>query len=114
MFCISKLDFHFNYLVPHDSATIDSIDTAVYMQEQIYESSRLAPETAYTAWFRMLGSLGNINQIRSPEQHNRIMKTLFEIWKMLCRVNLKSLNSKTKVYRHFLVDSCSIERYSTW
>lgn len=56
------------------------------MQEQNYEVSRLAPETAYTAWFRMLGSLGNINQIRSPEQHNRIMKTLFDIWKMLCRV----------------------------
>lgn len=72
--------------VPQDSTTIDSTDTAIYTQEQIYESYRLAPETAYTAWFRMLGSLGNINQIRSPEQHNRIMKTLFEIWKMLCRV----------------------------
>jgi len=56
------------------------------MHEQNYESTRLAPETAYTAWFRMLGSLGNVNQIRSAEQHNRIMKTLFDIWKMLCRV----------------------------
>ena len=35
----------------------------------------------------MLGSLGNINKISLPEQHNRIMKTLIDIWKMLCRVN---------------------------
>jgi hypothetical protein len=56
------------------------------MHEQNYEASRLAPETAYTAWFRMLGSLGNVNQIRSAEQHNRIMRTLYDIWKMLCRV----------------------------
>lgn len=62
------------------------MDTATYTQDQNYELLRLAPETAYTAWFRMLGSLGNINQIRSPEQHNRIMRTLFDIWKMLCRV----------------------------
>ncbi|CAF3004104.1 unnamed protein product [Rotaria sp. Silwood2] len=75
---------------PQDSATIDSIDTAIYIHEQNYESTRLAPETAYTAWFRMLGSLGNINQIRSAEQHNRIMRTLFDIWKMLCRIHILS------------------------
>ncbi|CAF0735212.1 unnamed protein product [Adineta ricciae] len=79
---------------PQDTATIDSIDTAVYSNEQNYESSRLAPETAYTAWFRMLGSLGNINQIRSPEQHNRIMKTIFDIWKMLCRIHVQSKDTQ--------------------
>lgn len=98
-------------LVPQDSTTIDSIDTAVYLQEQNYEASRLAPETAYTAWFRMLGSLGNINQIRSPEQHNRIMKTLFDIWKMLCRVR-GEWNASTYSVLAWL-DSCTIERYST-
>ncbi|CAF1014308.1 unnamed protein product [Adineta steineri] len=79
---------------PQDSATIDSIDTATYMHEHTYESSRLAPETAYTAWFRMLGSLGNINQIRSAEQHNRIMRTLFDIWKMLCRIHVQSKDTQ--------------------
>jgi hypothetical protein len=79
---------------PQDSATIDSIDTAVYMHEHNYEASRLAPETAYTAWFRMLGSLGNINQIRSAEQHNRIMKTLYDIWKMLCRIHVQSKDTQ--------------------
>ncbi|CAF1045593.1 unnamed protein product [Rotaria sp. Silwood1] len=75
---------------PQDSTTIDSIDTTIYTHEQNFETTRLAPETAYTAWFRMLGSLGNINQIRSAEQHNRIMKTLFDIWKMLCRIHILS------------------------
>ncbi|CAM4909312.1 unnamed protein product [Rotaria socialis] len=75
---------------PQDSVTLDSIDTAVYNHEQGYEAERLAPETAYTAWFRMLGSLGNINQIRCAEQHNRIMRTLFDIWKMLCRIHILS------------------------
>lgn len=73
-------------LVPQDSVTMDSIDTAVFSQESNQELSRPTPEGAYKAWFRILGSLGNINQIRSPEQHHRIMKTLLDIWKMLCRV----------------------------
>ena len=68
------------------------------MHDQNYEASRLAPETAYTAWFRMLGSLGNVNQIRSPEQHNRIMKTLFDIWKMLCRVRNDRVNFYTFIF----------------
>jgi hypothetical protein len=84
------------FTVPHDTATLDSIDTTIYTQEQNYELTRLAPEAAYKAWFRILGSLGNINQIRSPEQHNRIMKTLFDIWKMLCRV-------KSIVHRRSLI-----------
>jgi len=82
------------------------------MHEQNYESLRLAPETAYTAWFRMLGSLGNINQIRSPEQHHRIMKTLFDIWKMLCRVGNICIN--VFVLKIRFLDSCTIKRYSTW
>ena len=76
----------FSSLVPQDSVTMDSIDTAVFSQEPNQELSRPTPEGAYKAWFRILGSLGNINQIRSPEQHHRIMKTLFDIWKMLSRV----------------------------
>lgn len=79
--------FLFYFSVPQDTATVDSIDTTVYVNEQNFELARLAPETVYTTWFRMLGSLGNINQIRSAEQHNRIMKTLLEIWTMLCDVS---------------------------
>ncbi|CAF1505412.1 unnamed protein product, partial [Didymodactylos carnosus] len=70
---------------PQDSTTIDSSDTAMGARDN--SSLPLEPETAYTAWFRMLGSLGNINQIQSPDQHNRIMKTLYEIWKILCRIH---------------------------
>ena len=73
-------------LVQQDSVTIDSIDTTVHTYEANQELSRFTPEATYKAWFRILGSLGNVNKIRSPEQHNRIMKTLFDIWKMLCRV----------------------------
>lgn len=76
-------------IVPQDSATMDSIDTAVYTNDQNHDLPRLTPEAAYKAWFRILGSLGNINQIRSPEQHNRIMRTLLDVWKMLCRVTMR-------------------------
>ena len=71
---------------------MDSIDTAVYTNDQNHDLPRLTPEAAYKAWFRILGSLGNINQIRSPEQHNRIMKTLLDVWKMLCRVTMRLIS----------------------
>ena len=72
--------------VQHDAVTIDSIDTTTYGSDRSPEALRSTPETAYTTWFRMLGSLGNINQIQSAEQHHRIMRTLFELWEILCRV----------------------------
>ncbi|CAF0804920.1 unnamed protein product [Didymodactylos carnosus] len=70
---------------PQDATTIGSTNTAVNVNNIL--QIRLEPKTAYTSWFRMLGSLGNINHIQSSEQHNRIIKTLNEIWKMLCRIH---------------------------
>ena len=92
---------------------MDSIDTAVYANEQNHELPRLTPEAAYKAWFRILGSLGNINQIRSPEQHNRIMKTLLDVWKMLCRVKMRVFRLDVECNSENSLDSCSIERSTT-
>lgn len=81
--------------VQHDAVTIDSIDTTTYGSDRSSEGLRSTPETAYTTWFRMLGSLGNINQIQSAEQHHRIMRTLFELWEILCRVRASLIRIET-------------------
>jgi hypothetical protein len=46
------------------------------------------PEVAVILWQRMLGSLGNINEIRDPKMHEHVYEYLCDLIDVLVKVGL--------------------------
>ena len=47
-----------------------------------------SPVTAVVLWRRMLGILGDVNEIKNPDIHQRVFKHLNELWDVLFKVGL--------------------------
>ena len=56
------------------------------------------PVAAVVLWTRMLGVLGNVNDIESASIHAQVLNALFELWRLLAKIRLNqgiSLDNKS-------------------
>lgn len=44
------------------------------------------PEVAVVVWRRILGALGDVNEIQKPRLHAAVMECLWTIWQMLAKI----------------------------
>ena len=94
--------FHSSTLVvsvDDDDEICDKIDSVTNTSMQLNASSVIeggivegwTPLSSVILWKRILGILGNVNDVRDAEIHACIFKHLIELWHMLETVSCKSV-----------------------
>lgn len=65
------------------------------------------PEVAVVLWQRMLGSLGNVNEIRDPVMHEHVYEYLCELTDTLIKVIDCLLTCKITIFIYFCLQVSS-------
>lgn len=50
------------------------------------------PDVAVVLWRRMLGVLGNVNEIEDPEIHTSVYKCLYGLMETMIKVNIENID----------------------
>lgn len=57
-------------------------------------------DSAFVLWRRILGILGDVNNIRCPKIHAKVFSYLYELWHKLCKVRWRGKNNH-HIYHFF-------------
>ncbi|XP_048586068.1 ral GTPase-activating protein subunit alpha-2 [Nematostella vectensis] len=73
------------------------------------------PVAAVALWRRMLGILGNVNQIKSPSIHAKVIECLISTWNMLAKVRMNQGISLDNKFTPAVPDLLPpLQYYATW
>lgn len=81
-------------MMDDENVALEIVEPSVHSLDMVTEVSVVCggtkegwtPVTAVALWTRMLGVLGNINDIESSSIHAQVLLALSEIWHLLAKV----------------------------